>query len=473
MSGADRTLPPPYRESQTTQFVKESIMSEAKQPHFATLAVHAGQVPDPATGARAVPIYQTTSYLFQDADHAGRLFALKEFGNIYTRIMNPTTDVFEKRVAALEGGVAGLATASGQAAETLVATTLASAGDEIVSTTSLYGGTYNLFHYTLPKLGILVRFVDADDFDGLRAAINGKTRAVYTETLGNPKLDVVDIEKMAAIAHEHKLPLVIDNTSASPALVRPIEWGADIVVNSATKFLGGHGTAIGGVIVDAGKFDWAASGRFKDFVDADPSYHGLSYTTAFGPLAFILKARVQGLRDTGAALSPFNAFLLLQGIETLHLRMERHSRNALAVAKHLEQHPGVEWVNYPGLDSSPYSARARKYLPDGHGALVTFGIKSGSKGGGFDAGKKLINTLKLFSLLANIGDAKSLVIHPASTTHQQLSVEEQATTGVTPELVRLSVGIEDIRDILADLDQAIEAANGHAFTGKAHAHAAQ
>jgi O-acetylhomoserine (thiol)-lyase len=434
-------------------------MSETKQ-QLATLAVHAGQTPDPATGARAVPIYQTTSYVFQDADHAARLFALKEFGNIYTRIMNPTTDVFEKRVAALEGGVAGLATASGQAAETLTLTTLAAAGDEIVSTTSLYGGTYNLFHYTLPRLGIKVRFVDADDFDGLKAAINDKTRAVYTETLGNPKLDVVDVEKFAEIAHAHKLPLVIDNTSVSPALVRPIEWGADIVVNSATKYLGGHGTAIGGIIVDAGKFDWAASGRFKDFTEPDPSYHGLSYTEAFGPLAFILKARVQGLRDTGAALSPFNAFLLLQGIETLHLRMERHSQNALAVARHLAEHPGVEWVNYPGLETSNYHALALKYLPNGHGGLVTFGIK-----GGYEAGKKFIDTLKLFSLLANIGDAKSLVIHPASTTHQQLSAEEQAATGVTPELVRLSVGIEDVRDIVADIDQAIEIANGCAFTG--------
>ncbi|HEX4757140.1 MAG TPA: homocysteine synthase [Terracidiphilus sp.] len=442
-------------------------MSETKQ-QLATLAVHAGQVPDPTTGSRAVPIYQTTSYLFQDADHAARLFALQEFGNIYTRIMNPTTDVFEKRVAALEGGAAALATASGQAAETLIITTLAGAGDEIVSTTSLYGGTYNLFHYTLPKLGINVRFVDADDFDGLRAAINPKTRAVYTETLGNPKLDVADVETLAAIAHEHKLPLIIDNTCGSPALVRPIEWGADIVVNSATKFLGGHGTAIGGVIVDAGKFDWAASGRFKDFSEPDPSYHGLSYTEAFGPLAFILKARVQGLRDTGAALSPFNAFLILQGIETLHLRMERHSQNALNVARHLEEHPGVEWVNYPGLKSSPYYARAKKYLPTGQSALLTFGIK-----GGFDAGKKLINSLKVFSLLANIGDAKSLVIHPASTTHQQLSREEQAATGVTPEMVRLSVGIEDVRDLIADLDQAIEAANGQALKSTTEAVAAK
>jgi O-acetylhomoserine (thiol)-lyase len=430
-------------------------MSESKPQHLATLAVHAGQTPDPTTGACAVPIYQTASYVFHDAAHAGRLFGLQELGNIYTRIMNPTNDVFEKRVAALEGGVAGLATASGMAAETLALTTLASAGDEIVSTTSLYGGTYTLLRYTFARLGITVRFVDADDFAGLRAAINDKTRAIYTETLGNPKLDVADIEQLASIAHEHGIPLVIDNTSASPALVRPIELGADIVVNSATKFLGGHGTTIGGVIVDAGKFDWAASGRFKNFTEPDPSYHGLSYTEAFGPLAFIFKARVQGLRDTGAALSPFSAFLLLQGIETLHLRLERHSTNALAVAKHLEKHPGVEWVNYPGLESSAYHQRALKYLPDGQGGLVTFGIK-----GGYEAGKKLIDALKLFSLLANIGDAKSLVIHPASTTNQQLSVEEQSDAGVTPELVRLSVGIEDIRDILSDLDQAIEAANG-------------
>lgn len=434
-------------------------MSEAKQ-QLATLAVHAGQVPDPTTGSRAVPIYQTSSYQFQDADHAARLFGLKEFGNIYTRIMNPTTDVFEKRVAALEGGVAGLATASGMAAETLTITTLAAAGEEIISTTSLYGGTFTLFSHTLKRLGITVRFADADDFDGIRALINDKTRAIYTETLGNPKLDVADIETLAKIAHEHNLPLVIDNTAASPALVRPIEWGADIVVNSATKFLGGHGNSIGGVIVDAGKFDWAASGRFKEFTEPDPSYHGLVYSEAFGPLAFILKARVQGLRDTGAALSPLNAFLLLQGIETVHLRLERHSQNALAVARHLEQHPGVEWVNYPGLESSKYHARALKYLPSGQSGLVTFGIK-----GGFDAGRKAINALKLFSLLANIGDAKSLAIHPSSTTHQQLSAEEQAAAGVTPELVRLSVGIEDIHDILADLDQAIEAANGQAFTG--------
>ncbi len=429
---------------------------------FATLALHAGQTVDSATNSRAVPIYQTTSYLFNDSDHAARLFGLKEFGNIYTRLMNPTTDVLEKRIAALEGGVAALAVASGQAAETLTIQTLARAGDEIVSTTSLYGGTYNLFHYTLPRQGVTVRFVDADDFDGLRAAINSKTRAVYTETLGNPKLDVVDIEKLAAIAHEHGLPLIIDNTSASAALVRPIEWGADIVLNSATKFIGGHGTTLGGVIVDAGKFDWKASGRFADFVEPDPSYHGLSYVDAFGPLAFILKARVQGLRDTGAALSPFSAFLLLQGVETLHLRMERHSQNALAVAKHLESHPGVEWVNYPGLKSSKFHARAKKYLPDGQSALLTFGIKGGTAGSPFEAGKKLIDSLKLFSHVANIGDSKSLVIHPASTTHAQLTVPEQAETGVTPEMVRLSIGTEGIRDILADLDQAILNANGAA-----------
>jgi O-acetylhomoserine (thiol)-lyase len=410
---------------------------------------------DPTTNSRAVPIYQTTSYVFNDSDHAARLFGLQEFGNIYTRIMNPTTDVFEKRVAALEGGVAALATASGQAAETLAILTLANAGEEIVSTTSLYGGTYNLFHYTLPKLGITVRFADADDFAGIRAAINSKTRALYTETLGNPKLDIVDIEKLAAIAHENGIPLIIDNTVATPILTRPIEHGADIVVNSATKFIGGHGTTIGGVIVDAGKFDWKASGRFADFVEPDPSYHGLRYVEAFGPLAFILKARVQGLRDTGAALSPFNSFLFLQGLETLHLRMERHSQNALATAKHLGSHPGVDWVNYPGLPSSKYYARAQKYMPTGQSALVTFGIK-----GGYEAGKKLINSVKLFSHLANLGDSKSLIIHPASTTHAQLTVAEQADTGVTPDLVRLSVGTEDIRDILADLDQALLTANG-------------
>ena len=426
-------------------------MSEEKPNyHFNTLAIHGGQAPDPTTNSRAVPIYQTTSYTFNDADHAARLFGLQEFGNIYTRLMNPTTDVFEQRIAALEGGVAALATASGQAAETLAILTLAQAGDEIVSTTSLYGGTYNLFHHTLPRLGIKFHFVDGADFEGIRAAINDKTKAIYTESVGNPKLDIIDLEKLASIAHEHGLPLIVDNTTPSPALVNPIKFGADLVIHSATKFIGGHGTTIGGVIVDAGNFDWKASGRFADFNDPDPSYHGISYTEAFGNLAFILKARVQGLRDTGAALSPFSSFLLLQGAETLHLRMERHSENALAAAKFLQNHEQVEWVNYPGLESSPYHELQQKYLPNGAGALVTFGIK-----GGFEAGKKFINSTKLFSLLANIGDAKSLVIHPASTTHQQLTTEEQASTGVTPDLVRLSVGIEDIRDIIADLDNAL------------------
>jgi O-acetylhomoserine (thiol)-lyase len=437
-------------------------MSEnnGQQFHFDTLAVHGGQSPDAATKARAVPIYQTTSYNFDDADHAARLFALQEFGNIYTRIMNPTTDVLEKRLAALEGGAAALALSSGQAAQTLAITTLASAGDEIVSTTSLYGGTYNLFHYTLPKLGITVRFVDAEDEAGLRAAINDRTRAVYTETVGNPKLDIMDVEKLAAIAHENGLPLMIDNTTPSPALCRPIEHGADIVLHSLTKFIGGHGTSIGGAIIDAGKFDWAASGRFKDFTTPDPSYHGLVFAEAFGPLAFILKVRVQGLRDIGACLSPFNSFLILQGAETLPLRMERHSENALEVAKFLESHPQVEWVNYPGLGSSPYYARVQKYMPQGAGALITFGIR-----GGLEAGKKFINSVKLFSLLANIGDAKSLVIHPASTTHSQLTAAEQATTGVVPEMVRLSVGIEDVRDIIADVDQALKAATQTAGAG--------
>jgi len=439
----------------------ENSKAEPRKQGFATLAVHGGQVKDPTTKARAVPIYQTTSYVFDDSEHAARLFALQEFGNIYTRIMNPTTDVFEQRIAALEGGLAGLALASGQAAETLAITTLASAGDEIISTTSLYGGTYNLFHYTLPKWGITVRFVDAEDFDGIKRAINDKTRALYTETIGNPKLDVSDLERLSGIAHDHGLPFVVDNTTPSPALSRPIEWGADIVVNSATKFIGGHGNSIGGVIVDSGKFDWKASGRFPDFIKPDPSYHGISFVEAFGPLAFIIKARVQGLRDTGAALSPFNAFLLLQGAETLHLRMQRHSQNALAVAQFLESHPSVTWVNYPGLKSSKYFELAKKYLPAGAGALITFGIK-----GGYEAGKKFINSVQLFSLLANIGDAKSLVIHPASTTHQQLSEEEQRSTGVTPELVRLSVGIEDVTDIIADVDSALAKAAQSGVTSK-------
>ena len=427
------------------------MSDENKDYHFNTLALHGGQEVDSATGSRAVPIYQTTSYVFNDADHAARLFGLQEFGNIYTRLMNPTTDVFEKRIAALEGGAAALATASGQAAETLTIMTLAKAGDEIVSTTSLYGGTYNLFHYTLPKFGINVKFADGADFDAIEAAINEKTRAIYTETVGNPKLDVIDIERLAEIAHRNGLPLVIDNTVPSPALCNPIKFGADIVVHSATKFIGGHGTTIGGVIVDAGNFDWKASGRFADFSEPDPSYHGISYTEAFGNLAFILKARVQGLRDTGAAISPFSSWQLLQGTETLHLRVERHSENALETAKFLQNHELVEWVNYPKLESSKYKDLADKYLPDGGSGIVTFGIK-----GGFAAGKKFVNSVKLFSLLANIGDAKSLVIHPASTTHSQLTEEEQNSTGVTADLIRLSVGIEDLRDILADLDNALK-----------------
>ncbi|MBK9768784.1 MAG: O-acetylhomoserine aminocarboxypropyltransferase/cysteine synthase [Chloracidobacterium sp.] len=421
-----------------------------KNYSFNTLALHSGQEIDPATNSRAVPIYQTTSYAFNDADHAARLFALKEFGNIYTRLMNPTTDVFEKRIAALEGGASALATASGQAAETLAILTLAGAGDEIVSTTSLYGGTYNLFHHTLPRLGIKFHFVDGADYDGIEAAINERTKAIYTESVGNPKLDVIDIERLAAIAHRNGLPLIIDNTVPSPALCNPIKWGADIVIHSATKYIGGHGTTMGGVIVDAGNFDWAASGRFPEFSEPDPSYHGISYTEAFGPLAFILKARVQGLRDTGAALSPLSSWQLLQGTETLPLRVERHSENALTLARHLEQHPLVSWVNYPKLASSPYCKLADKYLANGGSSIVTFGVK-----GGYAAGKRFINSVELFSLVANIGDAKSLVIHPASTTHQQLTAEEQASTGVTPDLIRLSVGIEDIRDIIADIDRAL------------------
>ncbi|OYT69589.1 MAG: O-acetylhomoserine aminocarboxypropyltransferase, partial [Chloracidobacterium sp. CP2_5A] len=420
---------------------------------FDTLAIHGGYAPDATTKARAVPIYQTTSYQFDDADHAARLFALREFGNIYTRLMNPTTDVFEKRIAALEGGVAALATASGQAAETLAITTIASAGDNIVSTNSLYGGTYNLFRYTLPKLGIAVRFADADDFAGIERLIDERTKGIYSETLGNPNLLVTDIERLADIAHRHGLPLIIDNTAASPALCRPIAHGANIVIESATKFIGGHGTSIGGVIVDGGNFDWKASGRFPDFATPDPSYHGVVYAEDFGNLAFIIKARVQGLRDTGAALSPFNAFLLAQGAETLSLRMARHSENALAVAKFLKACPQAAWVNYPGLAEGEQKARVEKYLPNGSGALVTFGIQ-----GGYEAGKRFMNSVKLFSLLANIGDAKSLVIHPASTTHSQLSEAEQAATGVTPELIRLSVGIEDIRDIIADLENGLRGA---------------
>jgi O-acetylhomoserine (thiol)-lyase len=422
-----------------------------------TLALHAGQQPDPTTHARAVPIYATTSYVFDDAAHAARLFGLQEFGNIYARIMNPTTGVFEERIAALEGGVGALGLASGQAAETLAILNIARAGQNIVSSASLYGGTYNLFHYTLPKLGIEVRFVDGSDPQNYVAAIDDNTRALYLETIGNPRLDVADISGVADVAHAHGVPLIVDNTCA-PILVKPIELGADIVVHSATKWIGGHGTVIGGVVVDGGKFDWAAAPRFKeDFVDPDPSYHGISYSAAFGPLAFILKLRVQGLRDLGAALSPFNAFQLIQGLETLPLRIERHSENALAVAQWLQDRPEIEWVSYPGLKSHASYDVATRVLKGGFGGLVTFGIK-----GGADAGRRLIDSVKLFSLLANVGDAKSLIIHPASTTHQQLTAEEQEATGVTADLIRLSVGIEHIDDILADLDQALRAATAPA-----------
>lgn len=424
-------------------------MSQQQQYRFATLAVHAGQEPDPATGARAVPIYQTTSYVFRDADHAATLFALSEPGNIYTRITNPTTDVFEKRMAALEGGVGALATASGQAAITLAIANIATAGQEIVASTSLYGGTFTLFNYTLPKFDIKVRFVDSTDPEDYRRAINDNTRAIYVEIIGNPKLDVPDLEALAAIAHAAGIPLIVDNTFATPYLCQPIAFGADIVVHSATKFIGGHGTSIGGVIVDAGKFNWD-NGKFPGLVDPDPSYHGLSYLKAFGPAAYIVKARAQLLRDMGPALSPFNAFLFLQGLETLPLRMERHVQNALQIARWLAEHPAVAWVSYPGLPNHPSYQLVQKYLPRGAGAILTFGIK-----GGREAGKKFINSLKLFSLLANVGDAKSLVIHPASTTHQQLTPEEQLASGVTEDLVRLSIGLEDVDDLIADLDQAL------------------
>jgi len=418
-----------------------------------TLALHAGQQPDPTTNARAVPIYATTSYVFNDAAHAARLFGLEEFGNIYTRIMNPTNAVFEERVAALEGGIAGLALASGQAAETLTFLNLAHAGDNIVSSSSLYGGTYNLLTHTLPKIGITTRFVDGSDVSAYAAAIDDRTKAIFIETIGNPRLDVHDIRAIADVAHAAGIPLVVDNTFA-PLIAKPIEHGADVVIHSATKWIGGHGTAIGGVVVDGGKFDWAASPRFKaDFVDPDPSYHGVSYTKAFGPAAFIIKLRVQGLRDLGAPLSPFNAFLFLQGLETLPLRITRHSDNALAVAKWLETRPEVTWVSYPGLESHPSHKLAKRYLTGGYGGIVTFGVK-----GGVAAGRRLIDSVQIFSLLANVGDAKSLIIHPASTTHSQLEPEEQLSTGVTPELIRLSVGLENVDDLIADLEQALTAA---------------
>jgi O-acetylhomoserine (thiol)-lyase len=431
------------------------VSDQSTPAHRETVAIHAGQTVDPTTKARAVPIYATTSYVFDNADHAARLFGLQEFGNIYTRIMNPTTDVFEQRIAALEGGAAALGVASGLAAETLAILNLARAGDNIVTSSSLYGGTYNLFQYTLPKYGIDFKFVDGSKLEEFENAIDGKTKAVYLETIGNPRLDVPDFEAITVIAHRHGIPVIVDNTFA-PLLSRPFEWGVDIIVHSATKWIGGHGTAIGGVVVDSGKFDWAASSRFKaDFVDPDPSYHGVSYTGAFGNLAFIIKLRVQLLRDLGPALSPFNSFLFLQGLESLPLRIERHSSNALAVATWLEGHPAIEWVSYPGLASHSSNALARKYLSGGFGGVVTFGLK-----GGVEAGRKLIDSVKLFSLLANVGDAKSLIIHPASTTHQQLSAADQVASGVTPELVRVSVGLEHIDDIIADLDQAIGVATG-------------
>ncbi|WP_315793673.1 homocysteine synthase [Paenibacillus sp. BIC5C1] len=427
-------------------------MSNERELSFETLAIHAGQEIDPTTHARAVPLYQTTSYGFRDTEHAANLFGLKEFGNIYTRLMNPTTDVFEQRIAALEGGAGALATASGQAAITFSLLNIAGAGDEIVSAASLYGGTYNLFSTTLPKLGLDVKFVDSSDPENFRAAITDKTKALYAETIGNPQGNVLDIEAVAVIAHEHGIPLIVDNTFPSPYLLRPIEHGADIVVHSATKFIGGHGTSIGGVIVDSGKFDWKASGKFPGLTEPDSSYHGVVYTEAVGPIAYIIKARVQLLRDLGATISPFNSWLLIQGLETLHLRVERHSSNALAVAQYLEKHEDVEWVSYAGLPSHPSYELAQKYLPKGQGAILTFGIK-----GGVDAGRKLIENVKLFSHLANVGDSKSLIIHPASTTHQQLTEDEQTAAGVNPELIRLSVGTENIQDILYDLEQAIKA----------------
>ena len=419
-----------------------------------TLALHGGQEADPTTGSRAVPIYQTTSYQFKNTEHAANLFGLKEFGNIYTRLMNPTTDVFEKRIALLEDGVGALAVSSGQSAITIALLNIAQAGDEIVSADNLYGGTYNLFHYTFPRLGIKVNFVKSNDLDGIQKAITPKTKAVYAESIGNPKLDVADLEGISKVAHKNGIPFVLDNT-VSPYLLRPFDHGVDIIVYSATKFIGGHGTSLGGLIVDSGKFDWT-NGKFPLIAEPDPSYHGINFVEALKPIgniAYIIKARVTLLRDLGSALSPFNAFLFLQGIETLHLRLPRHAENALAVAKHLEKHPKVAWVNYPGLPSSPEKDRVKKYLPKGAGAILGFGIK-----GGLEAGKKFINSLELISHLANVGDAKSLAIHPATTTHQQLSPEEQLATGVTPDFIRLSIGIENVEDILTDIDQALSKA---------------
>lgn len=417
---------------------------------FDTIALHGGQTPDPTTGSRAVPIYQTTSYVFKDTDQAANRFALKEAGNIYTRITNPTWDVLEQRIAQLEGGVAALVTASGQAAETLAILNLAGAGDHLVSSSALYGGTYNLLHNTLARLGIKTTFVDATDPENFRKAIQPNTKALYAETLGNPANDVLDIEAVAKIAHAEGLPLIIDSTVTTPYLLRPIEWGADIVLHSLTKFLGGHGTSVGGIIVDSGNFDWTASGRFPEFNQPDPAYHGLNFVDAFGRAAYVVRARGQLLRDLGPALSPFNAFLILQGVETLSLRVQRHCENALTVARHLETHPAVSWVNYPGLPSSPTHELAKKYLQHGYGAILGFGIR-----GGAPAAIKFINNVKLLSHLVNIGDAKSLVVHPASTTHSQLSTEELLATGVTEDFIRLVIGIEDVADILDDIDQAL------------------
>jgi O-acetylhomoserine (thiol)-lyase len=430
-------------------------MADQTYTGFDTLALHAGHAPD-ETGARAVPIWQTTSYVFKDTAHAARLFALQEFGNIYTRIMNPTTDVLEKRVAALEGGVAGLAFASGMAAIMGTLLTLCAHGDEIVSSTRLYGGTVTLFNSALSRMGIQTVWVDSDEPQPFAQAITERTKAVYLETIGNPKLTIPDLAGIAAAAHARGVPVIVDNTAASPALCRPIEHGCDIVVHSLTKYLGGHGNSIGGIVVDGGRFPWD-SGRFAEFVEADASYHGLRFYETFGALTFAVRARVHALRDMGACLSPFNSFLILQGIETLSLRMKRHSENALAVARFLEKHPKVAWVSYPGLAGHPSAARAQHYLPAGASGLVGFGIGCGSCGNSTEAGRKFIESLKLLSHLANIGDTRSLAIHPASTTHQQLSAEEQAAAGVTPDFVRLSIGIESLEDILADLDQALAA----------------
>jgi O-acetylhomoserine (thiol)-lyase len=423
---------------------------ERKQYGLGTLALHGGHDVD-QTGARAVPIYQTTSYLFNDTDHAARLFALQEFGNIYTRIMNPTTDVFEKRMALLEGGAGALGVASGQSAITLAICNIAKEGDHIVSSSQLYGGTATLFAHTFKKFGISVTFVDPTDPEHFNKAIQPNTKAVYTETIGNPLVVVPDIEAIAAVAHKHGLPLIVDNTFATPCLCRPFDFGADIVIHSCTKFIGGHGTSIGGIIVDSGKFDWTQNDRFSGLTTPEPSYHGVVFSEAFGSLAFIIKARVTLLRDLGPCVSPFNAFLFLQGIETLHVRMPRHCENALAVAKFLEAHPRVSWVSYPGLPSHESYQLAQKYLPNGAGAIMGFGIT-----GGKESGIAFINSLKLVSHLANVGDAKSLAIHPASTTHQQLSEEEQKAAGVTPDFIRLSIGIEDVDDIIADIDQALK-----------------